>query len=82
MVFGISSRRSNSSFLRRLSRKLVVTDRQLLDAKDLQADPYGLSRYAAYELLHQIGVRVTPRRLVVLRERLLAFLGGEGTADP
>ena len=37
----------------------------LLDAADLQREPYELSRHAAYSLLHEIGVRVTPRRLVV-----------------
>jgi hypothetical protein len=53
----------------------------LLDARDLQAD-WGMNRRQAYAVLHTIGVRVTPRRLVVHRERLLAFLGGEGTAPP
>jgi hypothetical protein len=50
----------------------------LLDAEDLQADPYDLSRHAAYSLLHEIGVRVTPRRLVVLRSRLEEHLAGGG----
>ncbi len=49
----------------------------LLDAADLQQEPYQLSRHAAYSLLHQIGVRITPRRLVVLRNRLEEHLGGE-----
>lgn len=48
----------------------------LLDAADLQQEPYQLSRHAAYSLLHQIGVRITPRRLVVLRDRLEEHLGG------
>jgi hypothetical protein len=47
----------------------------LLDAKDLQAE-YGVSRHAAYELLHRLGVYVTERRVVVLRSRLEAHLGG------
>ena len=50
--------------------------KQLLDATDLQSGPYELSRHAAYSLLHEIGVRVTPRRLVVLRSRLEQYLGG------
>jgi hypothetical protein len=47
----------------------------LLDARDLQAE-FGMSRHAAYEVLHTIGVRITPRRLVVLRPRLEAYLAG------
>jgi hypothetical protein len=51
----------------------------LLDARDLQAE-YGLNRRQSYEVLHRIGVRITPGRLVVLRERLLAYLSGEVVA--
>lgn len=49
----------------------------LLDARDLQTE-FGLSRRQAYAVLGRIGCRVTPRRLVVLRERLERFLAGEG----
>jgi hypothetical protein len=54
-----------------------MTERRLLNAKDLQ-DEFGLSRAAAYAVLHKIGVQVTERRIVVLRERLEAFLAGDG----
>jgi hypothetical protein len=53
----------------------------LLDAADLQREPYKLSRHAAYSLLREIGVRVTPRRLVVLEARLLEHLGGGDRVD-
>jgi hypothetical protein len=53
----------------------------LLDAADLQREPYGLSRHAAYALLREVGVRVTPRRLVVHRDSLEQFLrGGDAMA--
>lgn len=48
---------------------------RLLDARDLQID-YGLNRRQAYALLSAVGCRITPRRLVVLRERALEYLGG------
>jgi hypothetical protein len=54
-----------------------VIERRLLDARDLQGPEWGLSRAAAYRVLGQIGVRVTPRRIVVLRERLESFLASE-----
>ena len=50
----------------------------LLDAGDLQREPYRLSRHGAYSVLHEIGVRPTPRRLVVHVDALEQFLrGGE-----
>ena len=53
----------------------------LLDAADLQREPYDLSRYAAYAVLHEVGVRITPRRLVVLRARLEEYLRGGDRDD-
>jgi hypothetical protein len=53
-----------------LSRKPV------LDAKDLQTE-YGMAVHMSYEVLRRIGVRITPRRLVVGRERLERYLNGE-----
>ena len=47
----------------------------LLDARDLQAD-WGMNRRQAYAVLHAVGVRITPRRLVVLKSRLEAYLAG------
>jgi hypothetical protein len=58
-----------------------VSDRPLLDAADLQRE-YGLSRHAAYELLHRLGVYVTERRVVVLRSRLEEHLAGGGRDEP
>jgi hypothetical protein len=64
----------------------MVGVKPLLDARDLQAE-YSLNRRQAYALLDQIGVRITPRRLVVLRSRLEEHLGGgdvithNGTGD-
>jgi hypothetical protein len=52
-----------------------VFDRLLLDAADLQ-DEYDLNRRQAYAVLHAVGIRITPRRLVVLRSRLEDYLGG------
>ena len=60
---------------------MTQSTRPLLDAKDLQAE-YGLNRRQSYEVLHRVGVRIGQRRLVVLRERLVAFLGSDGTAPP
>lgn len=48
----------------------------LLDARDLQAE-FGLTRRQAYAVLAKVGVRITTRRVVVLRERLERFLAGE-----
>lgn len=48
----------------------------LLDARDLQAE-YALTRRQAYAVLAKVGVRISPRRLVVLRDRLERFLAGE-----
>lgn len=53
-------------------------DRQLLDARGLQTE-YGLNRRQAYVLLNAVGVRITPRRLVVLRERAIEFLSGKAS---
>jgi hypothetical protein len=47
----------------------------LLDAADIQSE-YGTTRRQAYAVLHAVGVRITPRRLVVLRSRLEEHLGG------
>jgi hypothetical protein len=50
----------------------------LLSARDLMAPPYGLPRRTAYAVLRRIGVRISPRRLVVHRDRLEEYLrGGE-----
>jgi hypothetical protein len=57
----------------------MMTERRLLDAKDLQGPEWGLSRPAAYRVLGEIGIRVSPRRIVVLREKLESFLAGEET---
>jgi hypothetical protein len=53
-----------------------MTERRLLDAKDLQGPEFGLSRQAAYRVLRTVGVRITERRLVVLRSQLEQFLRG------
>ena len=54
----------------------------LLDAADLQRE-YQLSRHASYAVLRAVGVRITARRLVVLRSRLEQYLGGgDAMAEP
>lgn len=50
---------------------------RLVDAKDLQRPPWALTERQAYSLLHRVGVRVSPRRLVALPERVEAFFAGE-----
>lgn len=56
-----------------------MTAKPLLDAADLQRE-FGLNRRQSYEVLHRVGVRIGERRLLVLRERLISFLGGEGSS--
>jgi hypothetical protein len=48
----------------------------VLDAVGIQ-DEYGLNRRQAYAVLHAIGVRITPRRLVALRSAVESYLGGD-----
>jgi hypothetical protein len=54
--------------------------KSLLDAAAIQ-DEYGTTRRQAYAVLHAVGVRITPRRLVVLRSRLEEYLGGGDRVD-
>jgi hypothetical protein len=53
--------------------------KRLLDAKAIQRD-YGLNRRQSYAVLSAVGVRISPRRIVALTERVEEFLrGGEAT---
>lgn len=52
---------------------------RLVDARDLQAPPWGLTKRQAYSVLEAVGVRISPRRLVALPERVEAFFRGEAT---
>jgi len=56
-----------------------LTEPLVYDAKDLQA-VLKVGRRRAYEIARQIGVRVSPRRIVVPRARVEEFLGNGAVA--
>jgi hypothetical protein len=50
---------------------------RLLDARDLQAPPWKLTKRQAYAVLETVGVRISARRLVALPEVVERFFRGE-----
>jgi len=49
---------------------------RLVDAKDLRGPPWFMPRRMAYRVLAAVGVRVSPRRIVALIERVEDYLSG------
>ncbi len=56
-----------------------MSDRLVLSPAELAAE-LGVSRATAYRVANQIGVRISPRRIVVPVARLQAWLDSEAAA--